>query len=129
MFIFITLDNNHREIWERSGRATFSSFHESSTIVEKINERTASNPYAIGIYRAFQSRFQKFPPSLLRIKKAVFIPSSPNRDIFIYFDLIKKLPPEFDGILYKNCPKSTPLIQEIYSDAEILSMAGISLSA
>ena len=129
MFIFIALDNNHREIWERSGRATFSSFHESSSIVEKINEKTAFNPYALGIYRALQSRFQKFSPSLLRIKKAVFIPSCRNRDIFIHFDFIKKLPPEFDGILYKNCPKSTPLIQEIYHDAEILSMLGISLPA
>ena len=127
MFIFITLGNNYNRIWEKSGTAPFRSFYESSNIVEKINEKTVCNPYAIGIYRIFHSCCQELSPSLLRIKNAVFIPSCHNRDIFIHFEFIKKLPSGFDGILYESCPKSTPLIQEIRDDKNILSQLGITL--
>lgn len=129
MFIFITLDNNHREIWERSGRATFSSHYESATIATEINEKIIHNPYAIGMYRSKRDLPQDHSPSLLRIRKAFFIPSRRNRDIFVYFDFLQKLPSEVNRILNGMHIGPTPLIQEIYNDAEILSIAGISLPA
>ena len=38
MIIFITLDNNYNKIWERSGKATFSSHYEKPEIVNIIKD-------------------------------------------------------------------------------------------
>lgn len=111
MIILTTLNNYYPNIWERNGRATFSSRY------EKIDENLlgkmlSENSYAVGYYRALKSSRQNLPPSLLMITqiKTVDTRDTKKHDIAIDFQFIKKLPYTVDRQLNDIFLNPTPLI-------------------
>ncbi|WP_144268515.1 hypothetical protein [Desulfovibrio sp. An276] len=124
MIIFITLDNNYNKIWERSGKATFSSHYEKPEIVNIIKDEVHNKKiYAIGLYRAKKSSGQLLPPSLLCITKVTIL-SIDNiyaHDIIIDFNFIKKMPVSLNNDLEKVLIEPTPLIRYI-PDSQVVKI-------
>lgn len=121
MYIFTTLGNAHKNVWEQIGDnspALFNSKYEIKSI-KRINEEINLNKrvLAIGLYDPYygRNRSQQYEPaqhdhsSLLLIKKVEHFPNQ-KYDIRILFKLLLKLPPDETRNIHTLKPNSTPLI-------------------